>query len=193
MLQEQNHIKEINDLVALGFSNVKRETLTALYIKVYGKSFPTHCGQCYYDAFEKLKSYALNKTRIYSTKNNFMSTFRIKHEFINQTFSFFYKGQKHIVNASNITPEQAEILANIPKYKHCMEEVQGNEKERPGKNTSSDAPLKIVAKTGSPRKPLKDVVAENKTVGENETGGKKETAGNKKKRGGGNGKNKTGK
>ena len=110
-----------------------------------------------------------------------MSTFRIKHEFINQTFSFFYKGQKHIVNASNITPEQAEILANIPKYKHCMEEVQGNEKERPGKNTSSDAHLKIVAKTDSPRKALKDVV------------GEKENAGNKNKRRGGNGKNKTGK
>ena len=192
MLQEQNHIKEINDLVALGFSNVKRETLTALYIKVYGKSFPTHCGQCYYDAFEKLKSYALNKTRIYSTKNNFMSTFRIKHEFINQTFSFFYKGQKHIVNASNITPEQAEILANIPKYKHCMEDVPGVEKENPGKNTTSDAGLKIVAKS-SERKPLKDVVAENKTVGDSTASSEQEPAGNKKKRRGGNGKNKTGK
>lgn len=183
MLQEQNHIKEINDLVALGFSNVKRETLTALYIKVYGKSFPTHCGQCYYDAFEKLKSYALNKTRIYSTKNNFMSGFRIKHQFINQTFSFFYKGTKHIVNASNITPEQAEILANIPKYKHCMEEVPGSEKEKPGENTKSDAGLKIVAKS-SARKPLKDVVAENKTVGENGTGGEQKPANNKGKRGG---------
>ena len=62
----------------------------------------------------------------------------------------------------------------------------------PGKNTTSDAGLKIVAKS-SERKPLKDVVAENKTVGDSTASSEQEPAGNKKKRRGGNGKNKTGK
>ena len=120
---EKEIISDVLLMKQQGISVKAGSLLLTLYHEVYGKPLRTNCSVCIRDGFDNLISWANKRLRKQSTNNMAASKYRFKIEYNKQTLPIWYKGMKYIVNQHNLTDELAEIIKNIPKYAHVIEEL----------------------------------------------------------------------